>query len=123
MRGCPALVQLGGFREDGLFVQMGEYHRQLLPVLLSTAGSRRSLPPISPCLSHALRLHTGRQSAAGEGHGFNQDRPGADVAIAVHVVADGNQSAIHVLEIAGDGDLFDWVLDFAVLHPEAGRAA
>ena len=63
-----------------------------------------------------------RSSTAREGHGLNEDRPGADVAARVHVVADCDQSAEHVLEVAGDGDFLDQVLDRAVLHTKAGGA-
>ena len=54
-----------------------------------------------PCAT--FLIYTRRPSTAGEGHGLDQDRTGADVAAGIDVVADGYQSAVHVLEIAGDG--------------------
>src|SRR5271170_2302516 len=38
------------------------------------------------------------------------------------VVADGDDVLVHVFQVAGDGDLFDRVGEFAVLDPEAAGA-
>ena len=66
--------------------------------------------------------YSGRQSTPGERNGLNQDRAGADVATGIDVIADRHQPAEHVLEVAGDGDFLDQVLDRAVLHTKAGGA-
>src|SRR5690606_27998547 len=60
---------------------------------------------------------------SGDRHAFDEDRSGLHVAAAVDVAADGDDAAVHLLQVPGDGDLLDGMADLAVLHPEAGRAA
>jgi hypothetical protein len=79
-----------------------------------------------PCAGIAARYYTRRpQSGAGPRHGHAVDEDRADLLGAAHqhVVADLDDAAQHVLEVAGDGDLLHRVGDLAVLDPVAGSAA
>src|ERR1035437_3919303 len=55
-------------------------------------------------------------------HAFDAEGGGSGGGAEDEVVADGGDVLIHVLEVAGDGDLFDGVGEFAVFDPEAGGA-
>src|SRR5881398_2374702 len=54
-----------------------------------------------------------------DGHAFDADGGGGAGASEDEVVADGGDVFVHVFEVAGDGDLFDGVGEFAVLDPHA----
>lgn len=73
--------------------------------------------------SRSIDPHPQPRLLPGNGHAINQPRAGADAAGEITVIADGNQALEHGFEIAGDGDFLDWILNLAVLHPEAGGAA
>src|ERR1035437_4202761 len=60
--------------------------------------------------------------AAGDGHAVDAEGGGGGGAPEDQVVADGGDVLVHVLQVAGDGDLFDGIGEFAVFDPEAGRA-
>src|ERR1700760_2995699 len=59
---------------------------------------------------------------AGDGHAFDADGGGGAGSSEDEVVADGGDVFVHVLEVAGDGDLFHGVGEFAILDPHAACA-
>ena len=61
----------------------------------------------------------GYNLGSGDCHAFDVDGGGGAGSAEDEVVADGDDVFVHVFEVAGDGDLFDWVGDFAVFDPEA----
>ncbi len=61
-------------------------------------------------------------SGPGDGHAFDADGGGGAGSAEDEVVADGDDVAVHVFEVAGDGDLFDGVGELAVLDPHAAGA-
>src|ERR1035441_6641830 len=61
--------------------------------------------------------------AAGDGHAVDAEGGGGGGGAEDEVVADGGDVLVHVLQVAGDGDLFNRVGELAVLNPEIGRAS
>src|SRR5260370_621533 len=64
------------------------------------------------------RSNLQQASGSGDGHAFNAHGGRGAGASEDEVVADGCDVAVHVLEVAGYGDLFDGVGEFAVLDPD-----
>src|SRR5580704_4014520 len=56
---------------------------------------------------------------SGDGHAFDADGGRGARSAEDEVVADGGDVFVHVFEVAGDGDLFDRVGEFAVFYPHA----
>ncbi|SHL00064.1 hypothetical protein SAMN05192556_10716 [Halomonas caseinilytica] len=63
-----------------------------------------------------------RALRARDRHLVDQPATGMYAAPGVDIVTDSHQPLEHRLEIAGNGELFDRMLDPAILHPEAGGA-
>src|SRR5512146_519627 len=60
---------------------------------------------------------------AGDGHSIYTKGRASECAAEFEVVADFGDVVEHVVEVAGDGDLLDRVVEFAVLDPQAAGAA
>src|SRR5581483_5889393 len=62
------------------------------------------------------------KSISRDRHFADEHGPGADTATHIHVVADSDDIAIHLLEIARDRNLVHRKGDLAVFHPETTGA-
>src|SRR5262245_7452603 len=79
----------------------------------------RSNPWRRPCASNRYRRATAL--LASDSHLGKQDRARADRSAQIDVRTDTRDVAVHLLQVAGDGDLVHRIREGASLDPEAAR--
>lgn len=58
----------------------------------------------------------------GDLHFWQQHRTTLNIAADLGIAANANDITQHLLQVAGDSDLADWILNLAVFHPETSCA-
>ena len=123
---CDAAAQIGGARQVRLRVRVvteecedsGQRWNGAKRFRRAFGRKRkRALELKRP--GHSVDFSRANSLAAGDGHAVDAQGGRGGGGAEDEVAADGGDVLVHVLEVAGDGDLFDRVGELAVLYPEA----